>query len=780
MGTRLRRLFAVNFATRLLIGGLVITLGLIGSVSAALLISRAQETNGAALSNADGRAKLLRSLLQHVTAPQALAAAKNLACAGSVINALSPSSPSSAGGIKNSIVNVPDETPFVFDATGKLIYPATTGTAPATGALESVRIARSGQNSQGVEVLNDGTVAYDFAVPVYSGCPHSSPLVLGVAMYSVPLTNQLGNYTNAVGYPTVMMLTGGATTTKLTHVTTGKNSSAAPTVQSVAAPTLLSGQIAKSPDIADAIYAAGSGDVATSLAAMGSPQAAVDTKHSHIAAYVGVETPLSDYVIPQQADERSVLLLAMTAALVVMLAVILFVNRFVRKPVAKLGEGVARIAGGDYTADIPVVSHDELGLLAERVNSMRAQIASYIRHVDGSVARLGEVSHALTTTTAGVTALARAVCSAAEAIAGEGTKAFLFQRNGEALAARAGDDASMFVDEYTMNTVLETQEPLKAEDESGIVVTLPMLYQGDVTGALVVRSASDLTDTDVSALGALCNNAAIALENTRLFEQERATVRKLLELDAAKSDFLSTAQHELRTPVLAIMGQLELVKAAWQEWDEDLKLGVLTDIEISTRLLGELLESIIDFSLLSTDALHLRWETIDVEDTVIGAVDAVSGHFREGIPIPVNVDVESNLTAVGDSGRFRQVVRLLLDNAVKFSPDGAVTIKATRDTDTEAGCRIEIIDTGIGIDPQALPRIFERFYQVDNTQTRAYGGLGMGLALVDALCKAHGAEVMVESEVGKGTHVTVVWPTTPPEGIALVQTPKDGFHMSKL
>lgn len=770
---------AVNFATRLLIGGLVITLGLIGSVSAALLISRAQETDGAALSNADGRAKLLRSLLQQVTAPQALAAAKNLACDGTVINALTPSSaPSTASEINNSIVKVPDETPFVFDTNGKLIYSG--GSAAVSGTLESVQIAGSGQDSYGVEILGDGTVAYDVAAPVYDGCPRSSPLVLGVAMYSVPLATQLGNYINAVGYPTVMMTTGGRGTAKLTRVAAGKKSTDPPAITSAAAPATLSQQIAKSTDVADAIYATGSGEVATSLAAMGSPQAAVDTKHSHVAAYVGVETPLSAYVIPQQADERSVLLLALTAALIVMLAVILFVNRFVRKPVARLSEGVSRIAGGDYTADIPVVSHDELGLLADRVNSMRAQISSYIRHVDGSVARLGEVSHALTTTTAGVTALARAVCSAAEAIAGDETKAFLFQRDGDALAARASDDASVTVDEYTMRTVLETREPLKAEDESGIVVTLPMLYQGDVTGALVVRSASDLTDTDVSALGALCNNAAIALENTRLFEQERATVRKLRDLDAAKSDFLSTAQHELRTPVLAIMGQLELIKAAWGQWDEGLKLGVLTDIEISTRLLGELLESIIDFSLLSTDALRLRWETIDVGEMMKEAVDAVAGHFRDGIPVPVEVETGSGVTAVGDSGRFRQIIRLLLDNAVKFSPDGAVTIKASRDQGEPGGCRIEVIDTGVGIEPEAVPRIFERFYQVDNTQTRTFGGLGMGLALVDALCKAHGAEVTVVSEPGKGTHFTIVWPSTPPSGVTLVELPKDGFHMSKL
>ena len=96
------------------------------------------------------------------------------------------------------------------------------------------------------------------------------------------------------------------------------------------------------------------------------------------------------------------------------------------------------------------------------------------------------------------------------------------------------------------------------------------------------------------------------------------------------------------------------------------------------------------------------------------------------------------------------------------------------------GCRIEVIDTGVGIEPEALPRIFERFYQVDNTQTRTFGGLGMGLALVDALCKAHDAQVTVVSESGKGTHFAIVWPSTPPSGVTLVELPKDGFHMSKL
>jgi len=143
-------------------------------------------------------------------------------------------------------------------------------------------------------------------------------------------------------------------------------------------------------------------------------------------------------------------------------------------------------------------------------------------------------------------------------------------------------------------------------------------------------------------------------------------------------------------------------------------------------------------------------------------VEAVGERYKGGLPIPVDVvESDTTLTVYADPERFEQVLRALIDNAVKFSDGrGRVTVKA------EAGPQpsrvtISIADKGIGIAPNDVPRIFDRFYQVDNTATRRYGGTGMGLALVKRLIGAHGAKVEVETALGSGTAMILSWPAVP-------------------
>jgi len=113
---------------------------------------------------------------------------------------------------------------------------------------------------------------------------------------------------------------------------------------------------------------------------------------------------------------------------------------------------------------------------------------------------------------------------------------------------------------------------------------------------------------------------------------------------------------------------------------------------------------------------------------------------------------------MADPQRFRQVIRSLIDNAVKFTPEGGqVSVYARPDVATGM-CQVNVIDTGIGIAKDALPRVFDRFFQEDNSRTRRYGGMGMGLALARRLCEAHGATISAESEPGQGSRFTVTWP----------------------
>ncbi len=421
---------------------------------------------------------------------------------------------------------------------------------------------------------------------------------------------------------------------------------------------------------------------------------------------------------------------------------------------------------------------------------MRAQIESNIHHVDAAVSRLDEVSRALTTTTAGLSNLESAVCAAAASLAGPRATAWLLAREGDGVAMRArshsGDtppasaDAPDTVPEAggielspaVVAGVLEGRptrltrsrsDPMPAGASSGeAVLVIPMFYRQRVTGAIAVTGPEPVSDADARALSALANNAAIAVENTRLFERERETVRRLRELDDMKSDFLATAQHELRTPLTAIVGHLELIRMIWPDADEREKLAILDNVELATGQLSDMLETMIDLSLVSADNLRMNPRPVALSGAVDDAVGDLRRRFPHGLPVELRVEIPDGLGVDADADRLRQVIRCLLDNAVKFTdPGGRVTISA-RPSPEGARCIIEIADTGIGIDPALHEKVFERFFQADSGGTRAYGGMGVGLALVKVLTEAHGASVSLESTPGEGTCVRLDWPSRPP------------------
>ncbi|HZU75844.1 MAG TPA: ATP-binding protein, partial [Dehalococcoidia bacterium] len=476
-----------------------------------------------------------------------------------------------------------------------------------------------------------------------------------------------------------------------------------------------------------------------------------------VAGYVGVEVPLSLFAAGTAQDEGTIIELTITAVVAAALLVLLFVDRFVRRPVAQLERGVARIAAGDYTHDVDVRSDDELGRLAAGVNRMRARIAEYVGHVDGSLARLQAVSRALTTTTGGVQQLEAAVLRAAAATAGAGASVTLLRREGAALVAVRGTADTALLDARAA-AELVAGHPVRRSGPGGQVLAVPSFLQGAVAGALLVVASTPVSESDERALQVLGNNGAVALQNAALFEQQSLAVERLRELNRLKTDFLSTTQHELRTPVLAIRSQLELLAAAWDHWDESAKRDALRDIEVSTTLLGEVVETIVEFSLLNGDAVDLHVAGVPLHDAVHGAVDDIGRHFRDGIPVEMVIAVPSSITVRADAARLREVLRAVIDNAVKFTPgDGRVVVRARAD-EAAGCCHVEVIDTGTGIAADALPRVFDRFYQQDNSRTRRVGGMGLGLTLARHLCEAHGATIEIASQEGSGTTVRLCWP----------------------
>jgi signal transduction histidine kinase len=771
----------VTFATRLLIGGLTISLGIIVTITTFLLISRQAQTRSVALTNSESRAQALRELVEGVTVPHAEFDATSIAALHSLKDALSAPDPGKVvSGLFTGPAPVgspgPGDTLAIFDGKGKLLTTAGARLPDAlTSRLGSVGAALQGTPNQGPELQPSGLATYDFAIPIRD----AGGITIGVLLYLSPIESQIDAILPAVGIEGndgLWVANSTAASVVRIHesrdpkdptgirVATDRTSMPVPASWNGLASNGSAGQIG-------GFYTSSDGDVVATLYPM-----ATTLNPGHPVVFIGVESQLAPFVGPQNQDIATLLLLAGSLALITVLAVLLFVHRFVRRPVARLSEGVTRIADGDYTHDVPVTSQDELGVLAMQVNRMRAQIQTYIDHIDGAVRRLSEVSQALTTTTAGIGSLESAVCSAAAAIAGGGG-AHLMARDDAALVSRAtnirgASPPDLSADELA--SLLRGETVVRAEPIH--LVAVPMPYQEQVRGALMVVTPEALGDADRRALTALANNAAIALENTRLFEREKQTVQRLRELDAMKSDFLSTAQHELRTPVTAIMGQLELIRLVWPQVEDSQKLGIIDDIEISTRMLRELLETIIDFSLVGGEKLLLRWTDLDAAKAITGAVEDITKHYRDGeMPVTLDTRVPGGVHLAADPERFRQVMRSLLDNAVKFTPKGGrVVVSARQDGNA---CVIDVVDTGIGIDPSMHQRIFERFFQVDNTGTRSYGGMGMGLALARALCEAHGGKVTVESELEKGSRFTLRWPATRPQS-AQPSKSADTFHLA--
>jgi len=764
----------LSFAAKLLAGGLLLSLAVILGVSSYLLVSRSQQTTGAALSNADNRAAVVNQLLLRSTASESSAAADELVANTGLQKAMSDAlanhtsgDPALVSGVNNTpLFDFGNRYLVLFTADGNLVYSAVgqvgQGLPQPSTQLASVKSCLGGASAAGLELIGSGNPlpAYDVAVPI-----KSAGKLVGCVMYVAPLAQQLSGFAPITQYPIAYI--------PVSHpdLIVRLFDNRAVTYQS---PESLRLGVTQGLATIHGTYGAPTGDGGTTDVA-GSFLPVTAPGQSVPAAYVGVEAPLSQFVGEERTDEVTLGLIAIFAILLTAVAVIVFVQRTVRGPVNRLERGVARIAGGDYTTDIPVTSQDELGSLAGSVNTMRAAIADYVSQIeaqrarlDDAVERLGGVSRALTTTTAGVPALHSAVVSAAARIAGRGAAAMLLVREDGHLATRAShaiEGEVRTLDGWNVEAALLEGRAVRVEQapagwRAGGMLAVPMFYQEEVIGALAVisRAGTKPVEGDEQALAVLANNAAIALENTRLYEQEKETVRRLRELDAMKSDFLATVQHELRTPLTAILGMSDLLEMCWEMWDDGPKMEAVHDIQVAAKNLYDIVETLIDFSLLEADTLGLNPTQARVRTAVEQAVSQVRERTKGGLPVSLDVDIPEDAEVYADPDRFQQVVRALVDNAVKFTPrDGHVHVHAVQNGRTDR-LRIDVVDDGIGIPPEALPRIFERFYQADNSATRKFGGTGMGLALVQRLVQAHGAEVKVESVVGKGSRFSLIWP----------------------
>jgi signal transduction histidine kinase len=249
-----------------------------------------------------------------------------------------------------------------------------------------------------------------------------------------------------------------------------------------------------------------------------------------------------------------------------------------------------------------------------------------------------------------------------------------------------------------------------------------------------------------------------ALKQTNLELDERvqertselqAALEKLTELNQLKSNFISSISHELRTPLTHIRGYLEvLADGSLGELSGSQVESIVAIIKAEERL-EALIENLIQFSLAARGELTLRWDKVDLAKIATDAVQQ-SLHKARNKDIDLTAHITSGLPSVnGDRDKLLWVVYQLIDNGIKFTPNGGcveVDVANTNNTIT-----VSVRDTGIGIPADRLEEIFEPFHQLDGSSTRKYGGTGIGLALMNRIIDAHMSKIGVSSQDGQGS-----------------------------
>jgi signal transduction histidine kinase/integral membrane sensor domain MASE1/CheY-like chemotaxis protein len=244
-------------------------------------------------------------------------------------------------------------------------------------------------------------------------------------------------------------------------------------------------------------------------------------------------------------------------------------------------------------------------------------------------------------------------------------------------------------------------------------------------------------------------------DRAELLERERTARLQAENASRAKDQFLATVSHELRTPLTAILGWASMLQRSEVDAGRVSQIHekIFKNAEAQARIVNDLL----DVSRIVSGQLRLEWQLTDLCEVARQSVETTGPTaIAKGVALESSIPPRPCLVS-GDPARLQQVIWNLLFNAIKFTPQGGTVSLAVRIADASAN--VEVSDTGIGIPPEFLPRLFERFWQADSTSTRVHGGLGLGLALVRHLVEIHGGDVEARSAGdGRGSTFVVTLP----------------------